>query len=189
MKFPQIFTFNYSSIFDTSREYLYEKRAEIVSKYTFNLENDVELDIGGYLFLRDELGVGNIFSTLRFYTFDNKFFHNISYMYGERNKFLYETNYLINQNLLFDYTYKRKFINHRSKHCFSFFKIWPNNARGNIGLSFNSEKEVGLFFSTRHNYQNVSFNTFFKFKFLDEAKVKFKVKEAIGNWITIVYFF
>lgn len=186
MKFPQIFNFNYTSLFDTSRDFLYEKRAEIVSKYTFNLENDIELDIGGYLYLRDELGVGNIFSTLRFYTFDNKFFHNISYTYGERNRLLVETNYLINQDLLLDYTYKKRFINDRSKHSISLYKIWANNTKANVGLSLDNEKNVGLFFSTRHNYQNMSFITLFKLNFLDEVKIKFKNKEALGNWITIV---
>ncbi len=190
MKFPQIFKVNFTSIFDTSRDYLYEKKAEIVSKHTFNLDNDVEIDIGGYLFLRDVIGVGNIFSTLRFYTLNSKLFHSFSYMYGERNSFSFETNYLINHNLILDYRYKKKFMNDKSKHSTGLYNICNNNSKTCVGLSYNNEGLFKLFaFGKKYINHNISLGCKLKISTLYEAKIRFKFKEALGKFYTIVYLY
>lgn len=134
MKFPQIYFLNYEVIYDKNRG-IWENKSNLISKYTFNLENDTEIDIGGNLFMRDNLGIGNVFSSLRFYAFKNTLFNSITMSFGERKSFMYETNYLFSNNTLVDYIYKRKNILDKSKHKVTLHKLWNNSTKFQAGMT------------------------------------------------------
>jgi hypothetical protein len=135
MKFPQIYYLNYNIIYDHSRN-LFEYKSHVVSKYTFNLENDMELDLGGNLFMRDNLGLGTVFSNFRFYLFGGKLFNSLSTSFGEKKGITYETNYLINDKTLIDYIYKRKFLLDERKHKMTLYRTVDKNTKYSTGITF-----------------------------------------------------
>lgn len=187
MKFPQIFYLNYETIFDLNR-HLIENKSSVVSKYTFNLENDIEVDLGGNLNMRDNMGLGSIFSSIRFYAFHNKLFTNLSYSFGDKNNFTCESNYLIDNSLLVDYIYKSKSLSEDSKHKITLHKIWKDNSKINTGIfmknNFHDRNEInyGLFFGGKKYFNNKkqSFEGGVKLSG-ENIKIKGKFKENLAK--------
>jgi hypothetical protein len=207
-KFPQIYNLSHSIIFDKNRNMI-ENKSKLISKYTINILDDTELDIGGFLNMRDNLAISGYFSSLRFHTLDTKFFNNFHFSSGEKFFFFYEGNYLINKNYLVDYIYKRKNLTDESTHkvtlnelnVFSKFnfglKIYNNyeNYFNDIALNFywknyfgnvTRDSENSKYSTTdTHSAKKKSFEGKMKLS-LDEIKFSAKLKEnSIKNFYSI----
>jgi hypothetical protein len=185
MKFPQIFYLNYETIYDLNRQIL-ENKSSVISKYTFNLENDMEIDLGGNLNMRDNMGLGSIFSSLRFYSFRNRLFTNLSYSFGDKNNFTLESNYLFSNSLLVDYIYKNKSLSEDSKHKLTLHKLWKDNSKVNTGVymknnSLNAEENFfGIFFGGKKYFNNKKQSLEGGIKLSNEnLKIKGKFKENL----------
>lgn len=188
LKFPQIYYLNYSFKYNPEHHTI-EKKSTLTTKYTFNLEDDVEIDLGAQLFTRNSLGFGNIFTNFRFYTFSNKMFNNLSFSFGEKKYFSYETNFLINNQTLVDYIFKTNRINNTHKHTVSLYRVNQNNSKWITGLSLKNsntdEKKLNLIFNCRTYLNNKSLQCRSKLGF-EYLKLKMKLKESIGeNFYTI----
>jgi len=60
---------------------------------------------------RNSIGLGSLFCGYRFSLMNDRLFNCISYTGGDNRKLFYELNYMPNDNMLFDYIYKRKIDN------------------------------------------------------------------------------
>ena len=202
-KFPQIYRMSHEFIIDRNRNII-ENRSKLISKYTLNIFDEAELDLGGFLNMRDNLSISGYFSSLRFHTFDGKFFNHACCSFGEKNNFTYEANYLINKNFLVDYIYKNKNLMNESTHQITLHKLDVLN-KFNFGIKLYNCKEnffndfaLNFYWKNYLNSENSkypnaklhsvkakSIETKMKLS-LDEIKFSAKIKEnSIKNFYSI----
>jgi hypothetical protein len=181
-KYPQVFFLNYQTFYDPIRK-IQENKSNVISKYTFNLDEDIELDLGGSIYSRDNLGLGSIFSSLRFYSLNNKLFNNFTYSVGDYQNLKVESNYLFSNFLLLDYIYSKNNFRPDHKHKFTIHKLVNSDFKMNFGFKFlNKLENLTCFIKSKRIFsaQNSSLDGSLKFN-SKELKLLCKYKENIEN--------
>jgi len=140
------------------------------------------------MFTRNSTGIGSLFSSLRFYSFNNKLFHNFSYSYGEKKEFNFETNYLLPKgNILLDYIYKNNLSLGTESHSFYLYKILSPDLKGNVGFTYDTVNKNHLIHLAGKKYfgQNTSFEVDLSF-FIKYGCIKSKLKQKISSNIFLI---
>lgn len=105
------------------------------------MKKDVELDIGFSSFGKENIGLSDLFTGLRFYALKKRLFINTVGSLGDNKDFVFEANYLFRHNLLLDYTYKRNLkINENVHHVF-INKIFSEQFQGSVGFKYKQNNE------------------------------------------------
>lgn len=147
---------------------------------------------------------------LRFNLLKDKLFNYFNFVSGDSKKFFYEVNYLINNDILVDYVYKKRFDDNENnqnmiynkkniedreddenneydynfsnnKHYFTLHKILKEKKDKIAGGFYLTNKNLGLRFGQKHMLnKNDSFKYNIKFN-KDIMKIKNKFKQKISD--------
>ena len=185
---PQIYTIKYKFIHNNITGLL-DKSVNIFTKHTMNINNNINLDIGGEFYMRNNIAKGNIITGLRFDLLNKKLFNNIIIGFGDIKYMNFETNYLYNKHYLYEIKFTtQKYLKQQNKFNFCLYNIINKNTTLSYGVQFiNYFNKSNLKFSHRYvnNDKTLSFAN--KIKLGYENKIKTEIREKIKQKKTIVY--
>ena len=108
----------------------------MVFKYTFNLDNDVEVDLGGNLFSRNHIGIGIYFRPLDFICLITDYLITfLTLLVKCRIYLLSRISFFPTRYFLITF-YKKNSVKDQHKNYLSLYKLWNNHTKGNFGINF-----------------------------------------------------